>query len=403
MRTVLFLTSGFLNFFRKVRFSFSLLFLSLFLLSVLFSVFQMDDGWLVSLVAGLSVIKISLVFFPFILLCLCYVYILKQNNPLFILFILIAMVLTVVICFFCFGVELLSVLFLIIYVGAIAILFLFVIMLFDIRKVPSYSWPFYLWKGFLLLQKFVVSLFLYIRILFFFVYDCFIRILLQSSILVSSLFFLLMLIYVVFLFYSNLFHHSVSICLQGGFYGDQLVIRAPGNVLSHIMSQMAFFRSDFFIFHNFFLITPSSFMLGHVNLLLSVFLIIFLPYVLFFAFETFVYGFRQFLINAALQLMFKLADLMVSYYWIVFGISCVILFYFDFIDIVLFFVDQKLGSNTLGLQSLAEPGLSFATSISEINIIFTSLFQDNVFFLFIIMFLLLSSLISAVFICTVFF
>jgi len=44
MRTVLFLTSGFLNFFRKVRFSFSLLFLSLFLLSVLFSVFQMDDG-----------------------------------------------------------------------------------------------------------------------------------------------------------------------------------------------------------------------------------------------------------------------------------------------------------------------------------------------------------------------
>lgn len=78
----------------------------------------------------------------FICMLCCYIFVLKQNNPLYVLFALIVIVLFVVFCFFIYGFELLSLLFLIIYIGAIAILFLFIIMLFDLKRASNYDWPY---------------------------------------------------------------------------------------------------------------------------------------------------------------------------------------------------------------------------------------------------------------------
>lgn len=126
------------KFLNKLRFGFSLFFLSMLLLSVTFYVFQSHE-YLSLFIANFGATKrLFLMICPLFLLCLCYAYILKQNNPLFILFILILLVLLVVLFFFNLGVELLSILFLIIYIGAIAVLFLFVIMLFDVRRMPQY-------------------------------------------------------------------------------------------------------------------------------------------------------------------------------------------------------------------------------------------------------------------------
>jgi NADH-ubiquinone/plastoquinone oxidoreductase chain 6 len=84
-------------------------------------------------------IFISWVFiFACALLACLMVYVYKQNNPLFLLFAVASLVLLAMVFFFNCGVEILALLFLIIYVGAIAILFLFVIMLFNIRKTPEY-------------------------------------------------------------------------------------------------------------------------------------------------------------------------------------------------------------------------------------------------------------------------
>ena len=141
---------------------------------------------------------------PFIFLCLCYIYLLKQNNPLYVLISLIFLVVLVVLWFFSLGVELLSVLFLIIYIGAIAILFLFVIMLFDIRKVPDYLWPSFVERFFFFIQYLIFSR---IRILFFFVYDSFIRVLFQSAFLIAALT-LFLLFLKLFLFF--LFHLLIS-------------------------------------------------------------------------------------------------------------------------------------------------------------------------------------------------
>lgn len=97
MRIDVFYNSGFLTIFRRLRFSVSLIFFGLFLLCVLFYAFQENEGFnIVGSSIGFAKMLLLLVS-PLVFLCLCYIYILKQNNPLFILFILIAMVLLVVV------------------------------------------------------------------------------------------------------------------------------------------------------------------------------------------------------------------------------------------------------------------------------------------------------------------
>jgi NADH-ubiquinone/plastoquinone oxidoreductase chain 6 len=83
----------------------------------------------------------------------CSIYFVKQNNPLFILFIFIFFIINIIVFFFFRGIELLSLLFLIVYIGAVAVLFLFVFMLFNIRNVPSSYWQMFFWRVAGLVQR----------------------------------------------------------------------------------------------------------------------------------------------------------------------------------------------------------------------------------------------------------
>jgi len=130
---------GFNTFKKSIRFCFVLFFYSICVLSALYilsheqginNIFNTAMGGTYSILLCMCVI---------ILLSSYYIYILMQSNPLYLLFALIACILSTILLLFFFGSEILSLLFLLIYIGAIAILFLFVIMLFDIKKAPIYS------------------------------------------------------------------------------------------------------------------------------------------------------------------------------------------------------------------------------------------------------------------------
>jgi hypothetical protein len=229
------------------------------------------------------------------------------------------------------------------------------------------------------------------------------RILFQGSLFMSSLIFVLLsvnLIYSIYLCFYQVITFSLYFTTVS--FPANSLLGIP--IISHSSYASLSYLDYFFFYKNFLasfnLVVVDRFSFLFINFYVC--LVLLLLYASFFAYETFLYGLGSFLTNVPLNLTLKLVDVVISYYWVLFGASCVVLYCFDFVDVMLLLNDNN-GGVILGWQSLTEPSLSFATLFSEINIIFISLFQDNIFFLFTIMLILLSSLISAVFICTVFF
>lgn len=77
----------------------------------------------------------NLIYFILFLICFCAVLVILVINPIFSILFLIVLFFLSSICLFLFSIEFLGFLYLIIYVGAIAILFLFVIMLIDLSSL----------------------------------------------------------------------------------------------------------------------------------------------------------------------------------------------------------------------------------------------------------------------------
>jgi len=394
-------------FFNKLRFSFSLFFFSILFIGVTFYVFQSFEyfSWF------FACFDPPKLFFPaygpLIFLGLCYAYILKQNNPLFILFVLILLVLLVVVFFFNLGVELLSILFLIIYIGAIAILFLFVIMLFDVRRMPQYMWPFYLWESFLTIQRILPLKF---RILFLFFYDCFITALFQLSLVVAGftlpLFVIkrivqvsIFIIHVTYLYifdpYLPLYCHLLPFGVLQDWGSDLEMPSAYGLVFTYMytIDTPCAFPMNIYIWRR------ALYSGLFVFCAYSFFAICFVVYVLFFVVEVFSYVFVKSQVSRGF-LRLKTVDVVLGYYLFIIGsliITC-ICYYTSSLSLIF-----EHDATEIGWQTLVNPYGSFLVSFSEVYVVFASMFQDNIFFLFLIMLILLSSLIASVFICTIFF
>ena len=72
--------------------------------------------------------------------------VLITNNPIFSLFFLISLFFSAVLLLFSLGVEFLAMIYLIIYIGAISILFLFVIMMFNLKQLQRKHNTFFFWS-----------------------------------------------------------------------------------------------------------------------------------------------------------------------------------------------------------------------------------------------------------------
>jgi NADH:ubiquinone oxidoreductase subunit 6 (subunit J) len=94
-------------------------------------------------------LTIILLFIPFFL---------KQSNPLYILISFVFFILLMISIFISSGLESIPLLIAIVYVGAISVLFLFIVMLLDIRRSSSFYWPTLTFNFFLFLQTlFIIS------------------------------------------------------------------------------------------------------------------------------------------------------------------------------------------------------------------------------------------------------